>query len=183
MSSPDDITDNEINAELAAAEQKMQEEMAEKRRVAQERKVALKKAKEEKARKAEEARQKAEAEERAEAEEKAEAERKVREAREKTERDEKAERVHLANRKRLVQELIEFKEQNAAEAKRKAEEVERNKAGDGMMLATPADLSAIAKARQINAENAKNRVEGFKPPRAGSTVAAGDFQHLSKVKL
>jgi hypothetical protein len=39
------------------------------------------------------------------------------------------------------------------------------------MLATPADLSAIAKARQINAENAKNRAEGFKPPRAGSSKA------------
>jgi hypothetical protein len=40
-----------------------------------------------------------------------------------------------------------------------------------MMLATPADLSAINKARQINAENAKNRAEGFKPPWAGSSKA------------
>jgi hypothetical protein len=38
-----------------------------------------------------------------------------------------------------------------------------------MMLATPADLSAIDKARQINAKNAKNRAEGFKLPRAGSS--------------
>jgi hypothetical protein len=184
MSSPRDITDDEIDAELAAAEQKMEEEMAEKRRVVQEHKAALKKAKEEKARKAEEAGQKAEAEEKAKAEEKAEAERqakeaqdkaeavrKVREAREKTEWDEKAERVRLANRTRLYRELIEFKERNEAEAKRKAKEVERNKAGDGMMLATPADLSAIDKARQINAENAKNRVESFKPPWARSSKA------------
>jgi hypothetical protein len=42
MSSPRDTTDDEIDAELTRAEQKMQEEMAEKWRVAQERKAALK---------------------------------------------------------------------------------------------------------------------------------------------
>jgi hypothetical protein len=93
----------------------------------------------------------------------------VQEAREKTERDNKAKRVCLENRKRLYRELIEFKERNEAEERKKAEEREKNKAGDGMMLATPADLSAINKARQINAENAKNRVEGFKPLRARSS--------------
>jgi hypothetical protein len=95
----------------------------------------------------------------------------VREAREKTERDEQAERVHLANRTRLAQELIEFKEQNEGEAKRKAEEREKHQDEEGMMLATPADHSALDKARQINAENAKNRAEGFKPPWAGSSKA------------
>jgi hypothetical protein len=48
MSSPRDSTDDEIDVEPVAAERKMEEEMAEKRRVAQERKVPLKKAKEEK---------------------------------------------------------------------------------------------------------------------------------------
>jgi membrane protein involved in colicin uptake len=174
MSSPRDTTDEEIDAELAKAEQKMKEELAEKRRVAQERKAALKKAKEEKARKVEEARLKAEAEEKAkaeadrlakEAQEKAEAERKEREAREKDER------VHRENRRRLYRELIEYKERTEAKAKRKAEEREKHQADKGMMLATPADISAIDRARQINAENAKNRAEGFKPPWGGSSKA------------
>jgi hypothetical protein len=52
--------------------------------------------------------------------------------------------------------------------KRKAKEKEKHHAGDGMMLATPADLSALDRARQINAENAKIREESFKP-RAGSS--------------
>jgi hypothetical protein len=63
------------------------------------------------------------------------------------------------------------KEWTEAEAKRKAEEREKHKADKKMMLATPADISAIDRARQINAENEKNRVEGFKPPRAGSSKA------------
>jgi hypothetical protein len=153
MSGPRDATDDEIDVELAKAEQKMQEEMAEKRRVAQERKAALKKAKEEKARKVEEARQKAEAEHQAK------------------EAQDKAERVHLANQKRLDQELIELKERTEAKAKRKAKEKEKNQAREGMMLATPVDLSALDRAWQINANNAKARVEGFKPPRAGSSKA------------
>jgi hypothetical protein len=47
---------------------------------------------------------------------------------------------------------------------------EKAKAGNGMMLATPADLSALENARQINAENARIQVEGSKP-RAGSSKA------------
>jgi hypothetical protein len=39
-----------------------------------------------------------------------------------------------------------------------------------MMLATPADLSSLERAQQINAENAKNREESFKT-RAGSNKA------------
>jgi hypothetical protein len=132
---------------------------------------AREKAEAEEKAKAEAERQEKEAREKAEAEEKAKAARKVQEAREQTEREEKAERVRLTNRKRLARELIEFKERNAAEEKRKAEEWEKLKAGDGMMLATPADLSAINRAQLINAENARNRAEGSKPPRAGSSKA------------
>jgi hypothetical protein len=171
MSSPRDLTDNDIDAELAAAEQRMQEEMAEKRRVAQERKAALNKAKEEKVRKVEEARLKAEAEEKAKAEAKAEAERLAKEAQDKAAAKEKAEKVHLANWKRLAWELIEFKERNAAEEKRKAEEREKLKADKGMMLASSADISAIERAWQVNAENARIRAEGVKPPRAGTSKA------------
>jgi hypothetical protein len=60
--------------------------------------------------------------------------------------EDKAERVRLENRKRLAWELIEFKEWTEAEARKKAEEEEKNWAGDGMMLATPADLSALERA-------------------------------------
>jgi hypothetical protein len=97
----------------------------------------------------------------AEAKEKAKAACKVQEAREKTERDEKAERVCLANWKRLEWELIEFKEQNEAEAKRKAEEKEKHQAGDGMMLATPVDLLSLERARIVNAEKCKGSGGGF----------------------
>jgi hypothetical protein len=89
----------------------------------------------------------------------------------KTEWDEKAERVRLANRKRLYRELIEFKERNEAEAKRTAEEREKHQAREGMMLATPVDLLALDRARQVNAENAKTWAEGFKPPQVGSSKA------------
>jgi hypothetical protein len=152
----------------------VEREMAEKRRVAQERKAALEKAKEEeKARKAEEARLKAEAQEKekAEAERQAkEAERKAQEAWQKAKAGagNKAERVRLENRQRLYCELIQYKERTEAEARKKAEEKEKNKAGDGMMLATPADLSALERARIVNAENARVREESHKP-KAGSS--------------
>jgi hypothetical protein len=111
-----------------------------------------------------------------EAREKAEAERKAREVREATEKREeeaagRAERVRRAARKRLYRELIEFKERTEAEAKAKAEEEEKAKAEKGMKLATPGDLSALERARQINAENAKIR-EGNQKPKAGSSKAA-----------
>jgi hypothetical protein len=52
-----------------------------------------------------------------------------------------------------------------------------------MMLATPAGLSALDKARQINAENAKNWVEGFKPPRAGSSKAMATLMPKPKTPV
>jgi hypothetical protein len=76
------------------------------------------------------------------------------------------------NRKRLDRELIEFKEQTEAEEKKKAEEREKNKARDGMMLATPADLPALERARIVNAKNAKARVEASKPRAGSSKVTA-----------
>jgi hypothetical protein len=195
MSNTHEPTVEEINAELAKSRLEADARM----KTLQEKLEVAKQAEQEKARRAEEAQLEAEAEERAqaqheleEAQEKAEAEAerqekearekaeaqekakaacKVQEAREQTERDNKAERVCRENRKRLYRELIKFKERNEAEERRKAKEIEKNKAGDGMMLATPVDLSAIAKARQINAENAKNQAEGFKPPQAGSSKA------------
>jgi hypothetical protein len=186
-------TVEELNAELAKSKLEMEAKMntlQEKLQPAPE----CKEAEEEAARKAEEAWQKAEAEEKTEAERKAKAKREAEEAREKAEAEEKAkvekkareEReatetqeeevaskakwVHLANRKRLDQELIEFKERTEVEAKKKAEEKKKNQGRDGMMLATSADLSALDRAWQINAENAKIREEGFKPW-AGSSKA------------
>jgi hypothetical protein len=195
MSNTHEPTVEEINAELAKSRLEVDVRM----KALQERLEVAKRAEQEKARKAEEARLEAEAEERvrakreleearekAEAEEKAKAkakrrakevrdkakaERKAQEAREQNEVDQRAERVRLANRTRLARELIEFKERNEAEAKRKAEEREKHQAEEGMMLATPADLSALDKARQINAENVNNRAEGFNPSRAGSSKA------------
>jgi hypothetical protein len=45
------------------------------------------------------------------------------------------------------------------------------KAGNGMMLATPEDLSALERARLVNADNARLQEESHKP-RAGSSKAA-----------
>jgi hypothetical protein len=59
-----------------------------------------------------------------------------------------------------------------AKEKKKAEEREKNKAGDRMMLATPADLSALKRARIVNAENAKVRAVGSKPRAGSSKVTA-----------
>jgi hypothetical protein len=58
-----------------------------------------------------------------------------------------------------------------AEEKRKAKEWEKLQAREGMMLATSTDLSALERARIVDAENAKIWAEGFKPPRAGSSKA------------
>jgi hypothetical protein len=188
MSDTHEPTVEEINAELAKSRLEADARM----KALQEKLEVAKRAEQEKARRAKEARLEAEAEERAQAQreleevrekaeaeaerqdkevqEKAEAARKVQEAWDRAERD-KAERVRRENRKRLYRELIEFKERNAAKEKRKAEEREKLKAGNGMMLATVADLSAMEKARLINAKNAKNRAEGSKPPRARSIKA------------
>jgi hypothetical protein len=57
-----------------------------------------------------------------------------------------------------------------AEARKKAEEEEKNQARDGMMLATPVNLSALERARLVNAENARIQAKGSKP-RAGSSKA------------
>jgi hypothetical protein len=58
-----------------------------------------------------------------------------------------------------------------AEAKKKAEDEENAKAEDGMKLVTPADLSALDRARLVNSENAKIR-EQTQKPKAGSSKAA-----------
>jgi hypothetical protein len=192
----------ELNAELARSKLEMEAKM----NALQERLQAVQKAAEEKVvQKAEEDPLKAEAEEKAEAERKAKVKREAKEAREKAEAKEKAkaekksqeerevtekqeeevaskaERVRLTNRKRLDRELIEFKERTEAEAKKKAEEREKNQAGDGMMLATPADLSALERARIINAENAKTWAESSKPPWVGSSK--GRPKPISPVNL
>jgi hypothetical protein len=144
---------------------------------------------EEVARKAEEVRQKAEAEEKAKVEREAKEACKVEEARQKAEAEQKAqeprkaaekheaeeannaERVCLKNRKRLDRELIEFKEQMEAEERKKAEEEEKAKAGNGMKLATPADLSALERAWLVNAENARLRDDSRKPRVVSSKAA------------
>jgi hypothetical protein len=59
-----------------------------------------------------------------------------------------------------------------AEERRKADEKEKLKAGNGMMLATSDDASALENAWWINAENARIRAEGFKL-RTGSSKASG----------
>jgi hypothetical protein len=66
--------------------------------------------------------------------------------------------------KQLDRELMEHKEWMEAEEK------ERLKAGNGMMLATPGDVNALKEAWQINAKNTRIWVEGYKP-RAGSSRA------------
>jgi hypothetical protein len=73
-------------------------------------------------------------------------------------------------KKRLEQELVEMKEQTAAENKKKAEELEKLKAGNGMMLATPGDATALEEARRINAENARLQEEGYKAKAGSSKV-------------
>jgi hypothetical protein len=191
-------TVEEIDAELVWEEQELKEKMAEKRRIVQERKAALEKAaEEEKARKAEEEQLKAEADQKAEEEQlKAEAEweaQEVREAAEKRQAEEtqkaeellakaaaavrksrevsaEAERICLENKKRLDQGVLEVKGRMEAEEHKKAEEREKAKAGNGMMLATPADLSALEAARRINTENARLR-EGSHKPRVESRKA------------
>jgi hypothetical protein len=50
-----------------------------------------------------------------------------------------------------------------------------------MMLATPVDLSALKRARIVNAKNAKARAEGSKP-RAGSSKATATPMPKSSVK-
>jgi hypothetical protein len=62
-----------------------------------------------------------------------------------------------------------------AEAKKKAEDEENAKADGGMKLVTPADLSelsAVERARIVNAENAKARADGSKPRAGSSKVTA-----------
>jgi hypothetical protein len=73
-------------------------------------------------------------------------------------------------KKNLNRELAEHKERMEAKERKKAEERERLKAGNGMMLATPSDATALKDARRINTENARIRAEGYKP-RAGSSKA------------
>jgi hypothetical protein len=195
MSDAHEPTVEDLNAELA----KSKREMEAKLEAIQERLLVAQRAEEEKARKAEEARQKAEAEakaeverlakeaqDKAEAEEKAKADEKARAVREATEKREeeaagKAERVRLANQKRLDRELTEFKERMEAEAKKKAEDEEKAKAEKGMKLATPDDVSALERARQINAENARIR-EGNLKPKAGSSKAAATPAQTPKPK-
>jgi hypothetical protein len=62
-----------------------------------------------------------------------------------------------------------------AEAKKKADEEEQAKAEKGMKLVTPADLSelsAVERARLVNAENAKARADSSKPRAGSSKVTA-----------
>jgi dTMP kinase len=94
----------------------------------------------------------------------------------------KAKRVRLEARKRLDRELIEYKERTEAEERKKAKEREKVKAGNGMMLVTPADLLALETARQVNAENARLREEGHKP-RAGSSKATPMLKSKPKVPV
>jgi HD-GYP domain-containing protein (c-di-GMP phosphodiesterase class II) len=192
MSNAHEPTVEDLNVELTRLNLEMETKMKalqEKLQVVQER------AEEEKARKAEEEWLKAEAEKKAEEEQlKAEAEEKAEEARqaEETKRAEeaclkaeaewkaqeaceaaekrKAERVHLENRKRLDRELIKYKEQMEVEERKKAEEREKVKAGNVMMLETPADLLALERARLVNAKNTRLQDESHKP-RAGSSKA------------
>jgi hypothetical protein len=49
-----------------------------------------------------------------------------------------------------------------AERKWKAEEEEKAKAGKGMKLAMPVDVSDLEKAQLIDAENVRKRAEGYK---------------------
>jgi hypothetical protein len=156
MSNIHEPTIEEINVELARSRLEMEARMQalqEQLQAAQERKDAEEAA----ARKAEEAWQKAEAEEKAER--KAKAKREAEEAREKAKAKEKAKGEKKAREER------EVTEKNEEEAASKAERVclANRKRLDR-------ELSSLERARQINAENAKIREEGFKP-RAGSSKA------------
>jgi hypothetical protein len=83
---------------------------------------------------------------------------------------EKARKAEAARLKAKAEEKDKVKRE-LEEAREKAEEREKNKAGEGMMLATPADLLALECAQIVNAENAKAWAEGFKLPQAGSSKA------------
>jgi hypothetical protein len=58
-----------------------------------------------------------------------------------------------------------------AEAEQRLQEEENAKAEDGMKLVTPADLSALDRARLVNSENARIG-EQTQKPKAGSSKAA-----------
>jgi hypothetical protein len=184
MSDAHEPTIEDINAELMRSKLEMEEKLRaleEKLQVTQECKVA----EEEEARKVEEKWKPEEARLKAEAEQKAEEECKAKDEQQKAKAEcktwEASELRQSAERKRLDREFQEYKERVEAKERQKAEEQEKLKAGNGMMLATPKDVSALEDARRINPENARIWAEGFKP-RARSSKAMATATTTAKPK-
>jgi hypothetical protein len=189
MSDVNEPTIDDIEAELEREEREAQarmDKLKEQRRKVQERAAEKaeqeRKAEEERQRKAEEDR-KAEADRKAAEDEKerlaeegrkrqAEEERKAKEDKERKDREDTAEADRRATAKvKFDDELREFKAREKAENERRAEEERKADAGNGLKFVTPGDLAvldAAERARQMNADLAKRRAEGFKPRSEGS---------------